>query len=340
MKKIVFLLLIVSGILACENRENIFPDFDYNAVYFPVQYPVRTLSFGNDDLDNSLDKELKFNIGVSIGGMYKNTKNWTVEYIVDESLCDNLGNNVKPLPSSWYTLTPENQVTIPPGSFSGLILVQLTNEFLADSLSTGNHYVIPLRIISTNADSILTGLPAISDPDKRILSNWDASAAPKDFTLFMVKYVNEYHGKYLKRGVDYLLNVFGARTDSTKYHQKHVELDEVVSLATTSQNTLKTNFMGLNKDGDYMMKLDFNPVTGDVTVSTAPGARYSVVGTGTGKYVQGGDSWGGRDRDVIYLNYRYRIGLITHEVYDTIVFRDRGIAYELFEPVLSVTGTK
>ncbi len=341
MKKALILLLLMTGLGACENQDKEFPDFDYNAVYFPVQFPVRTLSLGNDDIDNSLDKELKFHIGISIGGMYQNTSNWKVQYEVDESLCDSLGNDVLPLPSSYYTLDPAGEVTIAPGSFSGYILVQLTDAFLADSLATGNHYVVPLRITSTNADSILTGLPAISNPDKRVISDWNASAPAKDFTLYMIKYVNEYHGTYLRRGVDYGQDAFGKNTDTTTYHGKYVENDEIVELSTISRDAVKTGFIGAKVGANFAFRINVSPSSGDVTVETDPASQYKIAQIGTGKYVPGGDTWGGRPRDVIYLNYKYRVGIYNHQVFDTLVFRDRGIAYEEFSPeVISGGGGK
>ncbi len=325
---------MISGLIACENQHKDFPDFDYNAVYFPVQFPVRTLSLGNDDIDNSLDKELKFHIGVSIGGMYHNTKNWKVGYEVDESLCDSLGNDVRALPSSYYTLDPAGEVVIPSGSFSGYILVQLTQEFLSDSLATGNHYVVPLRITYTTADSVLSGVPAKSNPDKRVVADWDASAPAKDFTLYMVKYVNEYHGTYLRRGADYGLDVFNNITDSVKYHQKYVELDEVVSLKTIFRYSVATNFIGSNSGDEFAFDLSVDQATDSVLITTDPSSKYKIFKTGTGVLVPGGDTWGGRPRDVLYLDYKYRKGIYNHQVYDTLVFRDRGIAYEEFMPVV------
>lgn len=332
MKKILFLLLITSLITACENQEVDFPDFDYNAVYFPIQYPVRTLSLGNDVIDNSLDRELKFHIGVAIGGMYENNENWTVEYVVDESLVDGLANDVQPLPSSWYTLTPQDQVTIPAGSFTGLVQVQLEDEFLLDPLSTENHYVIPLRITSSNADSVLTGLPTTSNPDKLVKADWESGASPKDFTLFMVKYVNEFHGFYLKRGVDYEEDAFGNYVDTTTYHEQFVEQDEVVSLETVSRYALETGYIGTNSGEEYAFRIVVDTSTNELTVETVDDSKYKII-TGTGEYVPNGDSWGGEERDVIHLHYRYRVGLYGHEVYDTLVFRNRGIAYEEFVPV-------
>ena len=339
MKRALLLFLLISGMIACENQDKEFPDFDHNAVYFPVQFPVRTLSLGNDDIDNSLDKELKFHIGISIGGMYKNTKNWKVGYEVDESLADSLDGGVQALPASYYTLDPTGEVTIPSGSFSGYILVQLTDAFLADSLSTGNHYVVPLRITYTNADSILSGLPAVGNPDKRIISDWDANAPAKDFTLYMIKYVNGYHGTWLRRGVDYGQDAFGHNTDTTLYHAKFVEWDQVVQLQTVSTNAVITNFMGSNVGDEYSIQIKVDSASNEVTLSTGPGARYKIV-SGSGTFVPGGDTWGGRPRDVIYMEYKYRVGIYNHQAYDTIVFRDRDLAYEEFLPEVQSGETK
>jgi hypothetical protein len=335
MKNTAVLLVLITALLAaCENQEKVFPDFDYNAVYFPVQYPVRTLNLGYDRFDNSMDRELRFDIGVAIGGMYENKNNWSVSYVVDESLCDNLGNDVKPLPQSYYSLSPVDEVIIPSGSFSGLITVQLTETFLSDPLSTGNYYIIPLRITDTNADSILTGLPLQADADKRKIEQWDPSAPPKDFTLFMIKYINEYHGSYLRRGVDYTLDAGGTITDTLRYRQKYVENDQMVKLSTLGRYVLKTNFTGINTGSGSGVKLIVDPGSGTVTVDSMPDAKFVVPDPGSGHFVANGDSWGGIPRNAIYLNYRYLNGSIGHLVYDTLVYRDNGIKYEQFSPVV------
>ncbi len=332
MKKILLLLSLAILLFSCENQEIEFPDFSYNAVYFPVQYPVRTLSLGEDRLDNSKDRELKFDIGISIGGMYENEQDWTVSYVVDESFCVGLVNNVLPMPQEYYTLNPIDEVVIPSGSFSGLIEVQLTEDFLYDSLATSNHYVIPLRITGTDADSILTGLPLIPDADKRIASQWDAGAPPKDFTLFMVKYINEYHGSYLRRGVDYTLDVSDNPIDTSVYRQKYVEEDQVVHLSTIGRREDMTNFLGVNTGADYAAKLVFEETAGTVSVDSSEVSSFPVTESINGLYVPDGDSWGGKDRDAIYLNYKYNDGNNDHLVFDTLVFRERGIKYEQFIP--------
>src|SRR5690606_27897087 len=96
-------------------------------------------------------------------------------------------------------LNPDGNFTIPKGKFFGEIEVQLTDAFLDDPKAFLTRYVIPVRITSSTADSVLSGKPAVSEnPDPRVSGDWDI--VPKDFTLFGIKFVNPYHGKYLHRG--------------------------------------------------------------------------------------------------------------------------------------------
>src|SRR5690606_9982869 len=103
--------------------------------------PLRTLSMGEDRIDNALDKEGVFDIGISIGGMYENSRDWTADYIVDNSLTANVFTEtdipveILPLPQEYYTLEPQNQARIPKGLYNGLIRVQLTDAFFEDTLS-------------------------------------------------------------------------------------------------------------------------------------------------------------------------------------------------------------
>ncbi len=337
MRKIFILLFIIGGLVGC-NQEKIFPDYDFTAVYFPVQYPVRTLSLGNDRVDNSLDKELKFHIGISIGGMYENKKSWTVDFVINEALADSLvtsnGDTILPLPTEYYTMDPPSQVIIPPTSFNGLIEVQLTDAFLDDTLAFGHHYVIPLQIMATSADSILRGVPVIPDADKRVAADWDPNAPPKDFTLFMIKFVNPWHGKWLHRGTDYTLDVAENIIDTTIYHTYYLVDNKIWELATHGRNSVRTNGIATNIGADYSMDLLVDAASGNITVDSVPGSVYQVYGVGDNKWIKEGDEWGGKKRETIYLNYKYNDGSNDHLVYDTLVFRDRGIAYEEFLPIV------
>ncbi|NPA35839.1 MAG: DUF1735 domain-containing protein [Chlorobi bacterium] len=337
MKKILVLLTLVLTVIGC-NQEKVFPDYDYTAVYFPVQYPVRTLSLGNDRIDNSLDKELKFHIGISIGGLYVNKRSWTVSFIYKPELAKNLqtadGDTVMLLPEEYYTITPADQVVIPSGEFNGLMEVQLTDEFLDDPLAFGNHYVIPLEITETSADSVLRGKPVVEDPDRRVAADWESGYTPKDFTLFMIKFVNPYHGYWLHRGVDYVTDAGGNPVDTIVYHEKYLVDNKIWELATSGRNTVVTNGIANNLGSNHKMSLEVNPDTKTIEIDSIAGSSYMVKGIGESKWIEEGDVWGDEQRETMYLNYTFNDGTNTHIVYDTLVFRDRGIHYEEFIPVV------
>ncbi|MDP5170488.1 MAG: DUF1735 domain-containing protein, partial [Bacteroidia bacterium] len=249
MKKLMIILgcAAVFSFSGCDRFTPDFGDFDYTAVYFPHQYPIRTLSLGEDYVDNSLDRELKFNIGVGIGGLRENTQSWQVGYIQDPALLDKIrqvsGDTLLPMPTEYFSMANNSEFTIPAGSFSGLIQVQMSQNFLQDPLAWGEGglYVIPLRITSTNADSILFGRATTDSPDRRIPSDYDPDAQPRDFTLFAVKYVNEYHGSYLHRGIDIGYDNQGAPVDTAVYSQRYVVDDQIWRLATKGRNVVHTN---------------------------------------------------------------------------------------------------
>jgi hypothetical protein len=333
MRKLFFLFIVIAFAYSCKNMINDFPDFDFKAVYFPLQYPVRTLVLGEDRLDNSLDKELKFNIGAVIGGMYANNRSWHVDYVLDESLAANLvktstGDTLKVLPAEYYTLLPENTITIPAGSFNGKVLVQLTDDFLDDPLTIKGTYVIPLRITGTDADSILTGLPApdVLNPDKRRASDWDANALPKDFVLFGIKYINPYHGFYFQRGIDIRFASDGVTPlDTTKYRERFVEKDRRRQITTTGRMTAQMNGVGRNINKPDALELIFLQ-NNDIVVDSV--ASSSLKAHGTGKYIPKGDEWGGEPQNVIHLQFQYEKSGFVHRVYDTLVFRNNGVVFE------------
>ena len=343
MKKIIILLFIIIGIVACENQPWEFPDYSLQAVYFPLQLPVRTLSLGEDRVDNSLDKEYKFDIGVSIGGMYGNNQDWTVDYALETALIDKVYVYAKPqlysaaekilaLPEAYYTLTPSSTVTIPKGSFNGLIRVQLTDEFFNDTLALSGRYVIPLKITSTSADSILQGSAAITGADPRIVSQWNPNKSPKDWVMYGISYVNPYHGTYLHRGRDIRkITATGIAFDTINFRQKYVEKDALIKLTSTGRDNAITNGLGNKLGTNYSMLVKFGNDKGTpagITISKSPTSIYTV--TGSGQYMDiasSNEQWTGITWQSMYLNYSYDDGTYTHQINDTLVFRDRGIKF-------------
>ncbi|GAA4950650.1 hypothetical protein GCM10023314_24960 [Algibacter agarivorans] len=366
--------------MACENQENEFDDFGSTSVYFPFQTPVRTLIQGKYDLGfNENDNNGRFEIGVTMTGVYNNDINRRVHFELAPELIDAtaLGLdtvNVKVLPASYYTIEQESPVTIPSGSIKGRIPVQLSDAFFDDPQSFAEfgevHYVIPLRITDyEELDSLLTGVPAegVTNPIKIKADDWQT--LPKDYTLFGIKFMNKYQGIYLRRGEDAAVGsnesvtVFenGNPTEtiteniegSTVYRSEFVVDDELIPLSTSGRNeattTINVRRPGIATNSTLSLQLTFND-NEDITVANADPASTVTV-TGSGKFVEDGDEWGGESRDVIYLDYEYRelevevtenrfFGTLVstktstfdllHTVKDTLVIRDRDVKFEEF----------
>jgi hypothetical protein len=339
-KLIAVISLVV--MVSCENDPWEFPDNEFTSVYFPLQSPLRSLILGKyEQADNSNDNQLKFNIGIRVGGMYNNTKNWYADYVLDPSLANNLFNSdndtMKVLPSSLYTLSPQSRVLIPKGSFVGNIEVQLSHAFLDDPSAYKGVYVIPLRITSTDADSILFGKPNdnVLRDTADIRNNVLWSKAPKHYTLYGIKFINPYHGVYLRRGISTILDLNSGqpKSPSKAYRQSSVEKDELCSFKTIGKTRVEMTGSSRPSPLSVKMILDFT-TDGTCTVTQAPGITNVV--TGTGKFVSEGDSWGGKKRDVVHLSYRITDTSKNeiHEINDTIVLRDRDVKFETFTVVI------
>ena len=336
--KIYMGLAVVAGLMAsCKNNEVAYPDFDYSTVYFASQYPLRTLELGEDLLvDNTLDNQRKVEIKATMGGVYENKNNVVIDVAVDGTMLNNLyysngGSKIELLPSQYYQLV-SNQITIPAGSILGGVVVQLTDAFFADPKSLTRNYVIPLVMTKVSgADSILRGKPFVNNPSPFVNSNW--ATRPKDYVLYGIKYVNPWHGNYLRKGIDQITQANGTVT-STLRHTPYVENNQVVNISTSSLKvanlplTIK-NTAGNNITVNLLLTFADN---GTCTVSTS-NTDFDI--SGTGKFVSNGEknSIGGSDRSAIYLDYnlRYKPQNISYATKDTLIVRDRGIKAEYFD---------
>ncbi|WP_396600609.1 DUF5627 domain-containing protein [Algibacter sp. R77976] len=387
--KLVIILAIAFSLMACENQENEFDDFGSTSVYFPFQTPVRTLIQGKYDLGyNDNDNNGRFEIGVVMSGVYNNNKNRRVYFelapeLIDPSQLAGVESvNVKVLPASYYTIEQESPVTIPSGSTKGRIPVQLTDAFFDDPLAfvaekDSVNYVLPLRITDyEELDSLLTGVPAVDSPIKIRETDWQTQAQPKDYTLFGIKFMNKYQGIYLRRGEDAAsganetVTVFESGDPtvtvseeiegSTVYRSEFVVGDELLPVSTAGRKsaiaTIDVRRPGIATNNKLSLLLTFND-NEEITVTNADPASTVAV-TGSGKFVEDGDEWGGETRDVIYLDFEYRETQVEvtenrffgrlistetatfdllHTVKDTLVIRDRDVKFEEFTVNLEET---
>lgn len=334
MKRITLLTLAAAGLMSCENFEIAHPDFDYTSGFFPYQYPVRTLVLGDYIYDNSNDNAHKFIISVAMGGVYENDQDRNFDIEVDEELCDNIlfgpdGDTIQAMPQEYYTLSSPNQITIPRGEMNGGVEVQLTEAFFNDPLAIQLGYVIPLRLKGSNdVDSILNGRTAVAGADPRVTADW--SVAPKNFTLFAVKYINEYHGAYFHYGESTVKDAGGAVLEDSTYSEKFVVNNDISRLLTTGRHqvALTTHFRSTIMEGEIQLLLDFEG--NSCTVSAPEDSPYSVTGTGTFK--DDAYTWGNKPRNGIELNYTVSDGTNSYEASEVLVARDRGVVMEVFSP--------
>lgn len=327
---------------SCHNSDNEFPDFEYQTVYFANQSMGRTVELGRErDVDLTLDNQHCVMVKAVMGGVYKNTVNRIIHFDVVPGLCDNLyysdddgGGKMEVLPADYYTLESD-VITIQPGYIDGGVVVRLSDKFFNDPKSIGYNYVLPVVMTyAEGVDSILQGKPSVENPDRLNALDW--SVTPRDYVLYSVKYVNEWHGVYLRRGTDRLTLADGTTTEIVR-KADYIERDEEVSLNTSAYRSCDIT-LSTQTDADhkysYTLRLNFNEADGTCTISSADDA---VTVTGTGKFVIDGEknAISGTDRDGLYLDYT-----VTHpsgwslKVDDTLVLRNRNVKAEYPQVVI------
>jgi len=340
--------LIISVIFtSCENGDWSFDDFDYSAVYFAYQTPVRTITLGTDYLnDNSLNNQRKFQIMATVGGLREVKRDIEVSFVVDNSLCDGL-KNVTAMPADYYSLSDNSKIIIKKGSkMIGGVVVTLTDKFFADTRALKKYakgkvilpeeqeeyYVIPLRITHVeNADSVLSGKVAdlVDNPNRVNPADWEVK--PKDYILCAVKFMNPYDVWYLRRGTDIITENGVTRTvrrerenplpGVEEEHYSTPERDQVIKLNSISYTGLEfsaTNHKTSdNKDLGMTFKLDFDTITQKCTF--ADGAWKN-----TNLYA-GTPVWNWND---------FRLVNEFEQIYDEV----RGLKFRVFDIAVSGNG--
>lgn len=328
---------------SCENGDISFPDYEGgSSVYFAYQSPVRTLVMGEgDEYDTTLDNAHKCKIYATMGGVYDNKRNVKIDIEIDNTLCDNLyfedGSPVKAMPSNYYSIAG-NSITLNKVLSQG-VEVQFTDAYFADPEALGNRYVIPVVMTDVSgADRINSGELLIegTNPSRCNPEGWNVK--PMDYVLYCVKYINQWEGYYLRRGVDQITEN-GATTTVIRKKQ-FVENDEVCQTTTKSLNSLVfpvSTQVRVTENGNETLKtlkcdlvLSFND-KGECTIASG---TDGYTASGTGKFLKKAEkkAWGNKDRDALYLDYQVDYGVRKFATKDTLVARNRGIVSEEFSP--------
>lgn len=322
MRKFLNISIILLAVLtSCKNSEWDFPDYKIQSVYFAYQTPIRTITLGEDIFDTTLDNEYKCQIMATTGGVYDNDNDINIGITVDNTLIQGrsfaapIGGLIRAMPSNYYSLSANN-IVIPKGNLIGGVTVQLTDAYFADPLSVRTTYVIPVKMTNVQkADSILSS---------------------KNYTLYAIKYINPWTGVYLRRGKDVMVGKNGntALTQTITRRQQFVERDQINSIHTRGlkQAEFPVTYRGVGGVNVTLNLLLTFDDSGNFTVS--PGAT-GFTATGSGKFVKRGEkkSWGDKDRDALYLNYNIDATDFSVSTTDTLVLRDRGVAFQTFTPV-------
>ena len=230
------MLLAAVATTGCKNGDRDFDDFEGGTtVYFPYQYPVRTILLGDGvEYSTELDNAHRFKVMGYGAGTYDSYE-FTFNVAVDESLAQGVtfkdGRAVTVLPSSYYQLASITS-TYAGNRMSG-VEVQLTDAFFQDPASITQTYVLPLRMSGVKgAGKILEEM---------------------DYTLYCVRYVNPWEGYYLVKGT-----------------ADQLEKCTIVHTATTSLTTCEY----VNKDG-VKMTLSFGSEKDDNCTISGDGVTGS-----------------------------------------------------------------
>ena len=315
MKKILVFIVLIFAASGC--YDDYVLDYDYDGIYFPYQQDVRTFVVGEG---------MKIKFGVALGGVRENNRDRVVSYQLDNSLVSpttlalmqgsastyiktSVGDPVndpafqlKLLPSDYYTLSDDSKIVIEKGQHSGTVtLTPDSAAFLADPETLMATYVLPLRLIGTDAaqDSILS---------------------TKDFAVIGLKYENMLFGNYWHGGVTVVKDPSGTPVDTVTYYTTIPSPEaKVWRLKTVEPFALTIDGVSDISSSDVPeMKVTMNG--GDIQVSAMPDATFQVEPDGASVFNQPKLL---QDRK-IFLNYKY-VNADGNTCYatDTLTFRNR-----------------
>lgn len=297
MKKILLFSLFLTLIMtACYDDYK--TDFAYTAAYFSYQYPVRTV------IMDTTSNDFEINVGATYGGRYSyDGFNETVNFAIADTLITNNSNfidlGIQVMPPSWYTLSDQSEIKIV-SSNAGFVGVTIKADSLtAHPDATKNTYAIPFVITGASTDSVLEN---------------------KNFSIVVVKFKNEFDGRYYVKGVDYQLNFDGSIADTMKYSNSSLVLNKYVFLNTISKDEVTVPRIGSNESGnDFVYNMKIRSLDGTALLSANPASQVTEL-IGAAQYDFATKSF--------FCNYNYTLDGVEHSVIDTLIYSNTEINME------------
>jgi len=308
MKKIIALFLVAVTFASC--YKDYIKDFDYNAIYIPIQMDVRTFVVGEG---------MKFDIGVELAGVRENDRDRMVTYQIDNSLITPAAlakikggaaymasasasvTSLLPLPADYYTLSSASQFVIKKGDHNGKVTIKPDSvRFLADAATIVPTYALGIRVISADADSLLYN---------------------KKTAVIGVKFENMLFGSYWHGGVTTVKDAADAAVVNTVNYYTQIPVSDVKtwSLKSVSPYSIATNgYSDVSSTAAAEFVLTLNG--GSVTVSSSATGKYAIQPDGESTYNQAKLLQNRK----IFLKYKYKdaAGNWCH-AQDTLTFRNR-----------------
>ena len=311
--------------LAASCYEDYIKDYDYSTVYCAFQYDLRTFVVGEGE---------KFDFTVGLAGVMNNNENRKVNVTVDDNLVTGsipavLGIDEKaftaydgmvgkagfgslaqsyvtdevkalgttaltPLPTSHYSISGLEDLTIKAGDHTATATITATEDFLSDPKGIAPWYAIGLRIESAAADTLF---------------------AKQCYEIIAVKYENKYYGNWYYGGKTVVMNDATGEIISTDEYPFAIPQkdDQIYTLKTIAPDAVVTNKIG-NKAGQLTLTFDGD----DIKLSCDDPAKKIVSGS---CFANGAKKL--QDR-VISLDYSFSNGDgTTSFVKDELRFRNR-----------------
>jgi hypothetical protein len=282
-KIIIVVLALVISFLSCDRYDDYIHDFDYSAVYFATQRPLRTIVARD---------VMQFKFGVAVGGLRElNTEHWA-KFVIDTTLLSIVpgASALKLLPEAYYSLSNSDTFIIEPGRVIGDVTVSLNRDlFTADPLAHLNTYALPVRITETSLDSLGIGGESL-------------------YSIIVVKYMSAYGGSYYHKGVERRLGDGGALVQEVVFRNNDLSQNIVKNTSTLAVNSILTQGISSTRTGGLKL-----------TVNNDNSVAVDYVGTGV-VFDSGSGSYDAAKKS-FYLNYRFSAGGNHYHVVDTLILR-------------------